>query len=93
MIKHPPRRVPLKHEGVPNPRFLRESWGFLPLAIAGDPCRLAPLTSPRRVWEEGGYKGGYWGEFGLPAMRSSGDVEDRITAGVRQLVQQVQQAK
>ncbi|MFO0918552.1 MAG: neutral/alkaline non-lysosomal ceramidase N-terminal domain-containing protein [Planctomycetaceae bacterium] len=45
----------------------------------------------RRVWEEGGYEGGsnlY--EYGRPALRWSGDVEDRITATVRKLVKQVQ---
>lgn len=45
----------------------------------------------RRVWEEGGYEGGsnlY--EYGRPALRWSGDVEDRITQNVRELVQQTQ---
>jgi hypothetical protein len=44
----------------------------------------------RRVWEEGGYEGGsnlY--EYGRPAVRWGGDVEDRIAAGVQQLVKQV----
>ena len=40
----------------------------------------------RRVWEEGGYEGGYLGKYGLPAMRSTPDVEDRITAGVQRLM-------
>lgn len=44
----------------------------------------------RRVWEEGGYEGGsnlY--EYGRPAVRWGGDVENRIAAGVQQLVKQV----
>lgn len=44
----------------------------------------------RRVWEEGGYEGGsnlY--EYGRPALRWSGDVEDRIAASVHRLVKQV----
>jgi len=44
----------------------------------------------RRVWEEGGYEGGsnlY--EYGRPALRWSGDVEDRIAASVKKLVKQV----
>ena len=44
----------------------------------------------RRVWEEGGYEGGsnlY--EYGRPALRWSGEVEDRIAASVKKLVQQV----
>lgn len=46
----------------------------------------------RRVWEEGGYEGGsnlY--EYGRPALRWAGDVEDRITAGVRKLVKAVRE--
>jgi hypothetical protein len=44
----------------------------------------------RRVWEEGGYEGGsrlY--EYGRPAVRWAGDVEDRIAAAVHSLVKQV----
>ena len=44
----------------------------------------------RRVWEEGGYEGGsnlY--EYGRPALRWAGDVEDRIAASVQKLVKQV----
>ena len=44
----------------------------------------------RRVWEEGGYEGGsnlY--EYGRPALRWAGDVEDRIAASVHKLVKQV----
>lgn len=44
----------------------------------------------RRVWEEGGYEGGsnlY--EYGRPALRWSGEVEDRIAATVHRLVKQV----
>jgi hypothetical protein len=46
----------------------------------------------RRVWEEGGYEGGsYLYEYGRPAFRWSGDIEDRITASVHKLVKQVRQ--
>lgn len=44
----------------------------------------------RRVWEEGGYEGGsnlY--EYGRPAYRWSGEVEDRIAATVDRLVTEV----
>lgn len=50
---------------------------------------LAYIPS-RRVWEEGGYEGGsrlY--EYGRPAYRWAGDVEDRIAASVHKLVKQV----
>lgn len=46
----------------------------------------------RRVWEEGGYEGGsnlY--EYGRPALRWAGDVEDRIAASVRKLVKAVRE--
>ena len=40
----------------------------------------------RRVWEEGGYEGGpYLYEYGRPALRWAGDVEDRIAASVHKL--------
>lgn len=44
----------------------------------------------RRVWEEGGYEGGSnLFEYGRPAFRWAGDIEDRIVAAVRKLVKQV----
>jgi hypothetical protein len=44
----------------------------------------------RRVWEEGGYEGGtFLYEYGRPAFRWAGDVEDRIAASVQKLVKQV----
>ena len=46
----------------------------------------------RRVWGEGGYEGGsnlY--EYGRPAFRWAGDIEDRIAETVHQLVKQVQE--
>jgi len=46
----------------------------------------------RRVWEEGGYEGGsnlY--EYGRPAFRWAGDIEDRIAASIHRLVKQVRQ--
>ena len=46
----------------------------------------------RRVWEEGGYEGGsslY--EYGRPAFRWSGDVEDRIAACVHRLAEKVRE--
>lgn len=54
--------------------------------VSGFAHDLTAYIPSRRVWEEGGYEGGYLGEYGLPAMRWAGDVEDRITAAVRRLV-------
>lgn len=46
----------------------------------------------RRVWEEGGYEGGYsLYEYGRPAYRWAGDVEDRIAETVHRLVAEVNQ--
>ncbi|HUQ70879.1 MAG TPA: neutral/alkaline non-lysosomal ceramidase N-terminal domain-containing protein [Planctomycetaceae bacterium] len=46
----------------------------------------------RRVWEEGGYEGGsnlY--EYGRPAFRWDGGIEDRIAASVQRLVKRVRE--
>jgi hypothetical protein len=46
----------------------------------------------RRVWEEGGYEGGSnLFEYGRPALRWGGEIEDRIVATVRKLVTQVRE--
>jgi neutral ceramidase len=46
----------------------------------------------RRVWEEGGYEGGSnLFEYGRPALRWSGDIEDRIVATVRKLAKEVRE--
>jgi predicted amidohydrolase YtcJ len=49
---------------------------------------MVAYVPSRRVWEEGGYEGGdriY--EYGNPAFRWAGDVEDRIVAAVTRLVE------
>jgi hypothetical protein len=44
----------------------------------------------RRVWEEGGYEGGFsLYEYGRPAFRWSGEVENIIAAAVHRLVKEV----
>jgi hypothetical protein len=46
----------------------------------------------RRVWLEGGYEGGtFLFEYGRPAFRWAGDIEDRIAASVHKLVKQVRE--
>jgi hypothetical protein len=45
----------------------------------------------RRVWAEGGYEGGpnlY--EYGRPALRWAGDIEDRLAGAVKKLVKSVE---
>ncbi len=69
-------------------RFKREFGpGTWVCGYADDQIAYIPS---RRVWEEGGYEGGsslY--EYGRPAFRWSGDVEDRIVTAVHKLVKQV----
>jgi hypothetical protein len=58
--------------------------------VCGYTDDLIAYIPSRRVWEEGGYEGGsslY--EYGRPAFRWAGDIEDRITASVRRLVRLV----
>ncbi len=50
---------------------------------------LTAYIPSRRIWDEGGYEGGYIGEYGLPAMRWKPDLEDRITAAVERLATKV----
>ena len=69
-------------------RFKREygpgTWVF---GYADDMVAYMPS---RRVWEEGGYEGGSTlFEFGRPALRWSGDIEDRIATSVHKLVMEV----
>jgi neutral ceramidase len=62
----------------------RDTWV---LGYADDMISYIPS---RRVWAEGGYEGGpnlY--EYGRPATRWTGDVEDRIAGTVRKLVDAV----
>ena len=69
-------------------RFKREfgpgTW------VCGYADDMISYIPSRRVWEEGGYEGGsnlY--EYGRPAYRWAGDVENRIAASVQKLVRQV----
>lgn len=71
-------------------RFKREFGpGTWVLGYTDDMIAYIPS---RRVWEEGGYEGG-WNlyEYGRPAFRWSGEIEDRIAAGVHRLVRQVRE--
>ncbi len=69
-------------------RFKREfGSGTWVLGYTDDMISYIPS---RRVWEEGGYEGGsnlY--EYGRPAYRWAGDIEDRISGAVHRLVKQV----
>jgi hypothetical protein len=71
-------------------RFKREfgpgTW------VCGYADDMIAYIPSRRVWEEGGYEGGsnlY--EYGRPAFRWGGDIEDRIAASVHKLVKQVRE--
>ncbi len=71
-------------------RFKREYGdGTWVLGYTDDMIAYIPS---RRVWEEGGYEGGsrlY--EYGRPALRWAGDVEERIAQMVARLIQEVDQ--
>ena len=69
-------------------RFKREfgphTW------VLGYSNDLVAYIPSRRVWEEGGYEGGpHLDEYGHPAMRWAGDVEDRIADAVHRVVREV----
>lgn len=71
-------------------RFKREfgpgTW------VCGYADDMISYIPSRRVWEEGGYEGGsFLYEYGRPAFRWAGDIEDRIAASVHKLVQQVRE--
>ncbi len=58
--------------------------------LLGYSNEMVAYIPSRRVWEEGRYEGGpHLDEYGHPAWRWSGDIEDRITGAVRELVEKV----
>ncbi|MCX7427996.1 MAG: neutral/alkaline non-lysosomal ceramidase N-terminal domain-containing protein [Planctomycetia bacterium] len=67
-------------------RFKRE---FGPTTwVCGYSNYMAAYIPSRRVWEEGGYEGGpHLDEYGHPAWRWAGDVEDRVAGAVHRVVQ------
>lgn len=55
--------------------------------VCGYANEMAAYIPSRRVWEEGGYEGGnHLDEYGRPAWRWSGDVEERIGDTVQKVV-------
>jgi hypothetical protein len=69
-------------------RFKREygpgTW------VCGYVDDMVAYIPSRRVWEEGGYEGGSRiFEYGHPALRWGGDIEDRIASAVHQVVREV----
>lgn len=69
-------------------RFKREfgpgTW------VCGYANDMAAYIPSRRVWEEGGYEGGpHLDEYGRPAWRWAGEVEERISAAVGRVVRRV----
>lgn len=73
-----------KREFGPDSPGGNTTWVF---GYADDMISYIPS---RRVWEEGGYEGGSnLFEYGRPALRWAGDMEDRIAEVVHQLVKDV----
>ena len=51
---------------------------------------MAAYIPSRRVWEEGGYEEGpHLDEYGRPAWRWRGDIEDRISGTVHHMVKEI----
>jgi neutral ceramidase len=64
--------------------FGRGTW------VCGYADDMLAYIPSRRVWEEGGYEGGarlY--EYGRPALRWAGDIEDRIATVMHEMVAEV----
>lgn len=62
-----------------------ETW------VLGYTDDLVAYIPSRRVWLEGGYEGGgFLFEYGRPAYRWAGDVEQRVTAAVTRLVRSLE---
>ena len=58
--------------------------------VCGYANDMAAYIPSRRVWEEGGYEGGrHLDEYGRPAWRWAGAIEDRIAAAVHRVVEAV----
>jgi len=68
-------------------RFKREfgpdTW------VAGYTNDVMAYIPSRRLWEEGGYQAGAFEVYGLPAVRWSSDIEDRIASAVHRLTKEV----
>jgi len=61
--------------------FPQKTW------VCGYANYMSAYIPSRRVWEEGGYEGGrHLDEYGHPAWRWRGDIEDRIVESVHQVV-------
>lgn len=59
--------------------------------VCGYTDNMIAYIPSRRVWEEGGYEGGSnLFEYGRPAFRWAGDIEEQIATAVHRLVKQVQ---
>ncbi len=59
--------------------------------VCGYANDMVAYIPSRRVWEEGGYEGGpHLDEYGRPAWKWAGDIEDRIAGTVLQVVKEVQ---
>ncbi|MFM8283973.1 MAG: neutral/alkaline non-lysosomal ceramidase N-terminal domain-containing protein [Planctomycetaceae bacterium] len=67
----------------------KEQWGR-GTWVLGYTDDMAAYVPSRRVWEEGGYEGGaFLYEYGRPAFRWAGTVEDTVACAVAALVAEV----
>ena len=64
--------------------FSQSTW------VCGYANDMAAYIPSRRVWEEGGYEGGrHLDEYGRPAWRWAGNIEERIAGTVHSVVKNV----
>jgi hypothetical protein len=69
-------------------KYGRDTW------ICGYTDDMIAYIPSRRVWVEGGYEGGpNLFEYGRPALRWAGDIEERIVGAVEKLVKSVWRAE
>src|SRR5690606_24587867 len=62
--------------------------------VCGYANYMSAYIPSRRVWEEGGYEGGsHLDEYGHPAWRWKGDIENRIANTVQRVVEKTQYKK
>ena len=67
--------------------LFKKKFGEKTTWVCGYANEMVAYIPSRRVWEEGGYEGGpHLDEYGHPAWKWAGDVEERITGTVDRLV-------
>lgn len=72
-------------------RFKKE-FDDLTTWVCGYANQMVSYIPSGRIWEEGGYEGAHIDEYGHPAWRWKGDLEDRIVKEVRRVTSLVRKS-